>query len=125
MPPAGWNNLPRVLRYVQRKDSLWRSEVLRGEPKIAMIARGEYRNKSADKIRGSGYAVESLEAALGPLHRQTLAVLNRSLIFLGVMRDFGIYIVRGLLSFQSRRFELSRSSIQFIGGHIGRRNPAH
>jgi len=83
-----------------------------------MIARGEYRNKSADKIRGSGYAVESLEAALGPLHRQTLAVLNRSLIFLGVMRDFGIYIVRGLLSFQSRRFELSRSSIQFIGAVI-------
>ena len=29
-----------------------------------MIARGEYRNKSADKIRGTGYVVESLEAAL-------------------------------------------------------------
>jgi len=35
-----------------------------GEPKIAMIARGEYQNKSADKIRGTGYVVESLEAAL-------------------------------------------------------------
>ena len=36
----------------------------RGEPNIAMIARDEYRNKSADKIRGTGYVVESLEAAL-------------------------------------------------------------
>jgi ADP-ribosylglycohydrolase len=35
-----------------------------GEPKITMIARGEYRNKSADKNRGTGYVVESLEAAL-------------------------------------------------------------
>jgi ADP-ribosyl-[dinitrogen reductase] hydrolase len=35
-----------------------------GEPKITMIARREYRNKSADKIRGTGYVVESLEAAL-------------------------------------------------------------
>ena len=36
----------------------------RAEPKIAMIARGEYRNKSSDEIRGTGYVVESLEAAL-------------------------------------------------------------
>ena len=29
-----------------------------------MIARGNYRNKSAAEIRGTGYVVESLEAAL-------------------------------------------------------------
>jgi ADP-ribosyl-[dinitrogen reductase] hydrolase len=35
-----------------------------GEPKIMAIARGEYRNKSISEIRGTGYVVESLEAAL-------------------------------------------------------------
>ena len=29
-----------------------------------MIANGEYRNKAIEEIRGSGYVVESLEAAL-------------------------------------------------------------
>jgi len=33
-------------------------------PSIQAIARGEYRDKSRDQIRGSGYVVESLEAAL-------------------------------------------------------------
>ncbi|MEN8242455.1 MAG: ADP-ribosylglycohydrolase family protein [Chloroflexota bacterium] len=33
-------------------------------PKIAAIARGEYRDKNRDEIRGSGYVVASLEAAL-------------------------------------------------------------
>lgn len=33
-------------------------------PKIAAIAAGEYRGKSEGAIRGSGYVVESLEAAL-------------------------------------------------------------
>ena len=33
-------------------------------PKIRGIASGEYRNKSGEEIVGSGYAVESLEAAL-------------------------------------------------------------
>jgi ADP-ribosyl-[dinitrogen reductase] hydrolase len=32
--------------------------------KIAAIARGEYRDKPVNAIRGSGYVVESLEAAL-------------------------------------------------------------
>ena len=36
----------------------------RGEPKITMIARGDYRNKSESTIHGTGYVVESLEAAL-------------------------------------------------------------
>ncbi|RMF12356.1 MAG: ADP-ribosylglycohydrolase family protein [Candidatus Dadabacteria bacterium] len=32
-------------------------------PRIAAIARGSYRAKSADEIRGSGYVVDALEAA--------------------------------------------------------------
>jgi ADP-ribosyl-[dinitrogen reductase] hydrolase len=35
-----------------------------GEPKISKIARGGYRTNSANEIRGTGYVVESLEAAL-------------------------------------------------------------
>jgi ADP-ribosyl-[dinitrogen reductase] hydrolase len=37
-------------------------------PKIHAIAAGEYRNKPEDDIRGSGYVVESLEAALWCFH---------------------------------------------------------
>ncbi len=33
-------------------------------PTIQAIARGEYQNKSVDEIRGTGYVVDSLEAAL-------------------------------------------------------------
>lgn len=33
-------------------------------PSIAAIARGDYRDKASEVIRGSGYVVESLEAAL-------------------------------------------------------------
>lgn len=36
---------------------------------LRAIARGEYRSKSADSIRGSGYVVESLEAALWCFHQ--------------------------------------------------------
>jgi ADP-ribosyl-[dinitrogen reductase] hydrolase len=35
-----------------------------GGPKIVSISRGEYRSKSISAIRGSGYVVQSLEAAL-------------------------------------------------------------
>jgi ADP-ribosyl-[dinitrogen reductase] hydrolase len=40
------------------------AEDFRESAKIAAIARGEYRRKSVHDIRGSGYVVESLEAAL-------------------------------------------------------------
>jgi ADP-ribosylglycohydrolase len=40
-----------------------------GEPKITMIAQGKYRNKSIGEIRGTGYVVESLEAALWCFHQ--------------------------------------------------------
>ncbi|NJN82000.1 MAG: ADP-ribosylglycohydrolase family protein [Caldilineaceae bacterium] len=39
-------------------------ETFSGAPKIVAIARGDYRKKAATEIRGSGYVVESLEAAL-------------------------------------------------------------
>lgn len=35
-----------------------------GAPRIVALAAGEYRHKPADQITGSGYVVESLEAAL-------------------------------------------------------------
>ena len=40
------------------------SNSFRGESKIVSIARGEYRYKADSEIRGTGYVVQSLEAAL-------------------------------------------------------------
>lgn len=40
-----------------------------GAPKITAIARGDYRGKPASAIRGSGYVVASLEAALWCFHQ--------------------------------------------------------
>ncbi|MFU8781114.1 MAG: ADP-ribosylglycohydrolase family protein [Kiritimatiellia bacterium] len=37
-------------------------------PKLQALAAGEYRHKTGDQIRGSGYVVESLEAALWCFH---------------------------------------------------------
>jgi ADP-ribosyl-[dinitrogen reductase] hydrolase len=39
------------------------ADSFRGEPKIVAIARGEYRDKPDNEIRGTGYVVQSLEAA--------------------------------------------------------------
>jgi ADP-ribosyl-[dinitrogen reductase] hydrolase len=41
----------------------------RGEPKIMTIAQGDYRNKRTGMIRGAGYVVESLEAALWSFYK--------------------------------------------------------
>ncbi|WP_339433404.1 MULTISPECIES: ADP-ribosylglycohydrolase family protein [unclassified Pseudomonas] len=38
------------------------------QPKVVALARGEYLDKPANEIRGSGYSVESLEAALWCFH---------------------------------------------------------
>jgi len=52
------------------------------EPKIAAIAAGSYRTKNPPQIRGSGYVVHTLEAALWAFHRTdnfrdgALAVVN-------------------------------------------------
>jgi ADP-ribosyl-[dinitrogen reductase] hydrolase len=55
----------RALSGASKEDLLFdEAKSFHGQPKIMAIARGEYRNKSIDHIRGSGYVVESLEAAL-------------------------------------------------------------
>jgi len=38
------------------------------EPKIIAIASGAYRHKRADEVKGTGYVVDSLEAALWAFH---------------------------------------------------------
>ncbi|MGF6209779.1 ADP-ribosylglycohydrolase family protein [Pseudomonas frederiksbergensis] len=45
------------------------SETTFVEPKVAAIARGDYLGKSKNEIRGSGYCVASLEAALWCFHQ--------------------------------------------------------
>jgi ADP-ribosylglycohydrolase len=45
----------------------WQREPL--APRIQEIAEGSYRRKDPPEIRGTGYVVESLEAALWALHR--------------------------------------------------------
>jgi ADP-ribosyl-[dinitrogen reductase] hydrolase len=53
-----------------KDEILFQHEGLGGlSEKIQAIAMGEYRNKTEDEIHGSGYVVESLEAALWCFHR--------------------------------------------------------
>jgi len=47
--------------------ALWRDQPL--SPRIAEIAAGSFRRRSPPEIRGSGYVVHTLEAALWALHR--------------------------------------------------------
>ena len=54
----------RALSGESKEAFLGETRSFHGEPKIMMIANGEYRNKAIEEIRGSGYVVESLEAAL-------------------------------------------------------------
>jgi ADP-ribosyl-[dinitrogen reductase] hydrolase len=54
----------RVLSGMGRDDVLFNTTVKIDSPKLAEIARGEYRAKSIEQIAGTGYAVKSLEAAL-------------------------------------------------------------
>ena len=56
--------ISRALSGESKDDVLGETRSFHGEPKIMMIANGEYRNKAIEEIRGSGYVVESLEAAL-------------------------------------------------------------
>lgn len=57
--------LARALRGLPKRDVLLGdAHTFEGAPRIAAIARGAYRDKTADQIRGSGYVVESLEAAM-------------------------------------------------------------
>jgi ADP-ribosyl-[dinitrogen reductase] hydrolase len=55
----------RALSGASKEDVLFEETgSFQGEWKIMAIARGEYRNKPFGEIRGTGYVVESLEAAL-------------------------------------------------------------
>jgi ADP-ribosyl-[dinitrogen reductase] hydrolase len=55
----------RALRGKSRESVLFgEAETFRGAPAVSAIARGEYRHRSATDIRGTGYVIASLEAAL-------------------------------------------------------------
>ena len=54
----------RALSGASKEEILGEGHSFHGEPKIMMIANGEYQQKAIKEIRGSGYVVESLEAAL-------------------------------------------------------------
>jgi ADP-ribosyl-[dinitrogen reductase] hydrolase len=54
----------RALSGESKEDVLGEGHSFHGEPKIMMIAKGEYQQKAIKEIRGSGYVVESLETAL-------------------------------------------------------------
>jgi ADP-ribosyl-[dinitrogen reductase] hydrolase len=55
----------RALSGATKEDVLFgEADSFKGESKITVIAQGAYRNKSSTEIRGTGYVVESLEAAL-------------------------------------------------------------
>ena len=59
-----------TLSGTSKTDILFRNEVdinnleIISSPSIQSIARGDYQSKSVDDVRGTGYVVESLEAAL-------------------------------------------------------------
>jgi ADP-ribosyl-[dinitrogen reductase] hydrolase len=54
----------RTLAGRTKSDVLFDEGEFAGSPSICAVARGEYRRKAESQIRGSGYVVESLEAAL-------------------------------------------------------------
>lgn len=56
--------LYRAFRGASKDEVLFGDPGFRGAPTIEAIARGEYRDTPATAIRGSGYVVQSLEAAL-------------------------------------------------------------
>lgn len=56
--------LCRALDGASRSDMLSPAALPLTTPKVAALMAGEYRTKSESQIRGSGYAVDSLEAAL-------------------------------------------------------------
>lgn len=60
--------LARCLSGMSKADVLDGSALLMKEPSVRAIALGDYRSKSRAEIRGTGYAVASLEAALWCFH---------------------------------------------------------
>ncbi len=47
-----------------KQDVLFADDAFSGAPKVQAIARGDYRHKTRDGVRGTGYVVDGLEAAL-------------------------------------------------------------
>ena len=63
--PIFWRGDLQCTEGRSKEDILFsQTDSFKGEPKIVAIARGNYRKKSDNEIRGTGYVVESLEAAL-------------------------------------------------------------
>ena len=61
--------LSRALQGASKPDALFAdADDFSGAPSIEAIARGGYVEKSEDEIKGTGYVVESLEAALWCFH---------------------------------------------------------
>jgi ADP-ribosyl-[dinitrogen reductase] hydrolase len=56
--------LHRAFEGQSKEDVLFADAAFSGAPKIEAIARGTYCNKPRDAVRGSGYVVDGLEAAL-------------------------------------------------------------
>jgi ADP-ribosyl-[dinitrogen reductase] hydrolase len=58
----------RCLAAMPKDEVLDGSRLALAEPKVLELAAGTYRNKTRDAVRGFGYAVASLEAALWCFH---------------------------------------------------------
>jgi ADP-ribosyl-[dinitrogen reductase] hydrolase len=60
--------IARCLAEMPKREVLDGSGLAPAEPKVLELAAGRYLNKSRSEVRGSGYAVASLEAALWCFH---------------------------------------------------------
>jgi ADP-ribosyl-[dinitrogen reductase] hydrolase len=60
--------IANALRGAKKSDLRQHLSTSFSEPKVAAIARGDYLEKPITQIRGSGYCIESLEAALWCFH---------------------------------------------------------
>lgn len=64
----GWQ-LFKALSGISKEDVLFDNQQLAElSEKVAEIARGSYRNKTVEEIHGTGYVIQSLEAALWCFH---------------------------------------------------------
>lgn len=60
--------LGKALEGASKADLRTLAQTVFSQPKVAAIARGHYLHKTEREIRGSGYCIESLEAALWCFH---------------------------------------------------------
>lgn len=69
LPLAGRNNLPRALRSIERGCSLRRKRVISRRTEDHGDRAGRVSKQTDREIRGTGYVVQSLEAALWCFYR--------------------------------------------------------